>query len=958
MSAHPRDLERLPAAYRQLHDELVPLLGAGRVVADPLRTLAYGTDASFYRLVPKLVAKVATVDELVAVLGAAARLALPVTFRAGGTSLSGQAITDSVLVVCAGAWRGARVLDGGARIALEPGVIGGEANALLAPLGRKIGPDPASINAAMIGGIAANNAAGMCCGTAQNTYRTAESMKIVLWDGTLVDTADEESRRRLARTHGPLLAELAAIRDEIRADRPLADRIVEKYRIKNTTGYSLNAFVDYDDPVDILMHLMVGSEGTLGFIAEVTYSTVPDHPHKASALVFFPDIEQAARAVQAVQAGPVSAAELMDRASLRSVEARDGMPACLATLGPDACAILVETRAPDAAALREQIAEIERLLAPVPALFPVAFTDRKAEYERLWEVRKGLLPTVGGTRPVGTTVIIEDVVFPMRHLAEGTVEVQRLMRAHGYDDAIIFGHALDGNLHLTFAQGFGSAGETARYGRLMEELCELVVKRYDGALKGEHGTGRNMAPFVELEWGATAYALMKRLKAAFDPRRLLNPGVILNDDPRAHLEDLKPLPPAHALVDRCMECGFCEPRCCARELTLSPRQRIVVRREISRLEAGGGDPERLARLEADFAYDGDATCAADGLCATGCPMSIDSGEYVKALRAAARPAAMQARAQRAAEHLSGLAIGVRAGLGAAAAGHAVLGTALMRAVGKAASAVTAGAVPPWTPHLPLPQRKVRPPRAVEGADRSVVYYPSCVARTMGPARGAPDDRGVQEATLSLLAKAGYHVVLPAELDRLCCGMAFESKGFPRTAAEKAGELSDALLAASGSGSMPVLCDTSPCLHRMRKTLDPRLKLYEPIEFIRSFLADRLVFERRDETVAIHPPCSTQKMGLTEAMRALAQACVTSVVLPAGVNCCGFAGDKGFHVPELNASALARLAPQLPADCRRGFSNSRTCEIGLSEHAGIPYQSIVHLVDQCTRARPAPPPTVI
>ncbi len=953
------DVRALPEPYQKLYGELARVLGPERIICDPLRTLAYGTDASFYRLVPKLIAKVATTGELSAVLGAAGRLGLPVTFRAAGTSLSGQAISDSVLILIAGAWRGARVLDGGARIALEPGVIGAEANAMLAPLGRKLGPDPASINACMIGGIAANNAAGMCCGTAQNSYRTVESMKLVLWGGTLVDTADPESRRQLGARQPELLSELAAIRDEIRADAALASRIQEKYRIKNTTGYSINAFVDYEDPIDILMHLMIGSEGTLGFIAEITYRTVPEHAHKASALVFFPNIAEASRGVQAVKTGPVAAAEMMDRASLRSVENREGMPPFLKSLGPDACAILIETRAADPATLKTQMAEIERLLEPIPTLSPVTFTDKKAEFEKLWDVRRGLLPMVAGTREVGTTVIIEDVVFPMKHLAEGTVDMQRLMRQHGYDDAIIFGHALDGNLHLTFSQDFGNAEEVLRYQRVIEALCDMVVRKYDGALKGEHGTGRNMAPFVEMEWGAKAYSLMKRVKKAFDPRGLLNPGVVINDNPRVHLENLKPLPQAHEMVDRCMECGFCEPKCCSRELTLSPRQRIVVQREISRLRAFGNDPDRLERLENDFRYMGDQTCAADGLCATGCPVSIDTGEYVKVLRAQARSEAARDRAQAVADHFAGLCTGVRVGLGTSSAAHAVLGTAVMSGLSKAARAASGGALPLWNASMPKPQRKIVPPRCVDGADRGVVYFPSCVSRTMGPARGAPDQRGVSEAMLSLLGKAGYDVVFPAGLDALCCGMAFESKGFPRTADEKSAELSAALLEASGNGVLPILCDTSPCLYRMKKKLDPRLQLYEPIEFIHTFMMDRLRFEKTSGTVVLHPPCSTQKMGLTDKMKAVAQVCAEKVLVPSGVSCCGFAGDKGFSLPELNASALSRLRPQLPADCHAGYSNSRTCEIGLSEQAGIPYQSIVHLVDECsTSARPVPSKPVI
>jgi D-lactate dehydrogenase len=939
------DYLALPERHRRFWDEAAAFLPPERMMSDPFRTLAFGTDASFYRLVPKVVVKARTPEEVRRLLEVAGRVAVPVTFRAAGTSLSGQTLSDSVLVVLAGGWRGARVLDGGERVALEPGVVGSEANALLAPLGRKIGPDPASINACMIGGIVANNASGMCCGTTMNSYQTVESMRLVLADGSSLDTGDPESRRRFAETHGALLEGLAALRDEIAADEALARRIREKYRIKNTTGYAINSFVDFHDPVDILLHLMVGSEGTLGFIAGVTLRTVAEHPHKASALACFPDIEQAAVATQRLKGGPVSAVELMDRASLRSVESKPGMPEWFRPLGADACALLVETRAPDPVALRQQADEVVGLLAGVPQLVPLAFTDVKAEYERLWDVRKGLFPAVGAARRIGTTVVIEDVAFPMQHLAAGTVALQRLMRDHGYAEGIIFGHALDGNLHFTFTQDFGTSAEVSRYQGLMEEVCDMVVRTYDGSLKGEHGTGRNMAPFVEMEWGPRAYAVMKRVKALLDPSGILNPGVILNDDPRVYLENLKPLPRAADVVDRCIECGFCEPRCPSREVTSTPRQRITVQREIARLRQTGEDPARQQRLAEQFRYLGEETCATDGLCATACPVSIDTGEYVKQLRAASWGGAARDRARRYAGDFSSLVGWARRGLGAADLAHAVLGTRLMSALTGAARRASGDRLPAWNPQTPRP---ARPSGLAAGAgrERKVVYFPSCLARTMGPARGDPEERAVFEAVLSVLGKAGYEALFPRDLDALCCGLAFDSKGFREAGDAKARELEGALQEASRGGEIPVLCDTSPCLQRMRKTMDGRLRLHEPVDFIHGFLMDKLRFERQAGTVAVHVTCSATKMGLAETTRAVAEACAEEVVIPAGVGCCGFAGDRGFLHPELSAAALSGLRDGV-AGCREGFSTGRTCEIGLALHAGIPYRSIVFLVDRCT-----------
>jgi D-lactate dehydrogenase len=942
-----RDHFALPERYRVFWDQAAEFISPGNLACDPFQTLTFSTDASFYRLVPKIVVQVRTREEISRLLGVAAQLRTPVTFRAAGTSLSGQAGSDSILLVLAGGWRAHSIHDGGEKISLEPGIIGAQANALLTRYGRKLGPDPASIGSCMIGGIAANNASGMCCGTSQNSYQTVDSMRVILWDGTLVDTADPQSRFQLFERHPQLVDGLAAIRDEIAADPQLAERIRQKYRIKNTTGYGLNSFVDFHDPIDILLHLMIGSEGTLGFIAEITYRTVLDHRYKASSLVVFPDIANAARGIQRLKGGPVAAAEMMDRASLRSIEDKPGMPPYFKGLSSDACALLIETRAPDPDSLSRQIPEIKELLAPIPTLFPVEFTDKRVEYERLWDVRRGLFPAVGAVRRVGTTVVIEDVAFPIHHLAEATVELQKLLQRHGYPEGIIFGHALDGNLHFVFTQDFGTPEEVLRYERFIGDLSQMVVQKYDGSLKGEHGTGRNMAPFVELEWGAKAYRLMKRIKSLFDPLGLLNPGVLINDNRRIHLENLKALPAAHEIIDKCIECGFCEVRCPSREVTTTPRQRIAIRREIARLSANGSDRRRLRRLERDYRYLGDETCATDSLCATACPVSIDTGKYTKYLRAQRHGRASSAVARTLSSHYGQAHAALRTALSGLSSLHRALGTKAMTALTKSARALSGGLLPQWNPWMPKRAGTPKLPTK-NGASQEVIYFPSCICRSMGPAQGDPDQRAVFDAMLSILGKAGYRVLFPQKLPELCCGMSFDSKGFAAEGQRKADELRTQLLALSREGRIPVLCDMSPCVYRMRSTFESPLQVYEPGEFIHRFLLERLRFERQRDPVALHVTCSSVKMGVGTALESIARACAEEVVIPSEVGCCGFAGDRGFTYPELNASALSNLKASLPPKCRSGYSNSRTCEIGLSLHSGIPYQSIVFLVDRCSQ----------
>ena len=932
--------------YKTLFQKLNPVIDPKRIFHDPLHTLAFGTDASFYRLIPKMVIKAKNELEVSLILRECDNLNIPVTFRAAGTSLSGQAISDSVLVIAGNHWKKYRIKDGGLKIRLQPGLTGGYVNALLSPFGRKIGPDPASVNAAMIGGIAANNASGMCCGTAENSYKTVDSMRIIFADGTLLDTADAESKARFRLSHSQLIQNITDMAAEVISNRSLAERISAKYKMKNTTGYSLNALVDYTDPFDVIEHLMIGSEGTLGFIAEITYKTVIDHPFKASSLMIFPDIEKGCKAVSMLQKAPVSAVELIDRAGLRAVENQDGMPEYLRNINHYGCAILVETRAKIKEELDDQIGQILATIKSVETELPVQFTAIPSEYERFWNIRKGMFPSIGAIRKTGTTVIIEDVAFPVPRLAEATLDLQKLFKKWGYSEAVIFGHALEGNLHFVFTQDFGLQTEIDRYRDFMADVAEMVVTKYDGSLKAEHGTGRNMAPFVELEWGKEAYLIMKQIKKMFDPRNLLNPGVIINGDPEAHLKNLKPIPAASTKIDKCIECGFCEPSCVSAEMTLTPRQRIVVYREMASLRYSGREPHIFASLSKDFKYNGNETCATDGLCAISCPVKIDTGKLIKTLREEEGDSGQRVAAW-IGLHMKGIISLARVGLSVVGFFHIVLGTSLMTSISRGLRSLSGNRIPLWNPYMPLGSRAIVV-NSVPKTDneRKVVYFPSCINRAMGVSREHRGEKQLSEIMVQLLVKAGYQVLYPENLGRLCCGMAFTSKGYTNVGMKKSQALEDALVNASENGKYPVLCDMSPCHFTMRENMKPTLKLYEPVEFIIEYLLPYLQITPVEDTITVFPVCSMKKMGLEKRLVELAERCAAKVIVPE-TNCCGFAGDRGFSVPELNEHGLRELKAHLPAEVRNGYSTSRTCEIGLSLHSGITYQSIVYLVDRVT-----------
>ena len=252
------------------------------------------------------------------------------------------------------------------------------------------------------------------------------------------------------------------------------------------------------------------------------------------------------------------------------------------------------------------------------------------QIELYWRVREGLLGIVGQQRPDGTALIIEDVCFPPDRIAEGAQDLQDLLAKHGFLPSVA-GHAAYGNLHFTLTPRLADPGDRDRYAAFMADLVTLVTGNYDGSLKAEHGTGINMAPFVRHEWGEKATDMMWRIKQLADPRGVLAPNVILTRDDGIHLKSFKSAPPIEDVASHCIECGFCEAVCPSRNITTTPRQRIVLRREMARQPEGS---PLLARLQDEYEYDGIETCAVDGSCAIPCPVSINTGALEKSFRRA------------------------------------------------------------------------------------------------------------------------------------------------------------------------------------------------------------------------------------------------------------------------------------------------------------------------------------
>ncbi|WP_254059767.1 FAD-binding and (Fe-S)-binding domain-containing protein [Granulicella sp. L46] len=964
----PIDSIRMPGASKRgsgadsVGAQLGSFIDESRVLTRMIDRIAFASDASLYRLIPRAVVQPVNSEEVRKLFQFSRERKIPLTFRAGGTSLCGQAITDGILVDIGRYWRMGAVEENGRSVRVQPGLIGQQANQMLKQYATKIGPDPASISAARMGGILSNNASGMCCGVSQNAYHTLRSMTFVLPSGTEIDTALLDADIRFRESEPRLAAGLLELKQQVEANSELSGRIRAKYRMKNTTGYSLNAFLDYSDPVEIFSHLLIGSEGTLAFIAEAVLETVPDLPVKYTGLLLFPDLHAACEAIAPLREAGAAALELMDCASLRSVEHKPGIPAEIRELPNNAAALLVEFQTADRNAAQENADRAQTAVQGLKLLSEAHFTDDPVAQDRLWSIRKGLFPSVGAVRAAGTTVIIEDVAFPVDRLADAAVDLIHLFEKHHYDNAIIFGHAKDGNLHFVITQGFNTEREVAQYRDFMADLVRLVVQKYDGALKAEHGTGRNMAPFVETEWGPEAYAMMRKLKALADPDDLLNPGVILNSDPEAHLADLKKMPVVEAEVDKCIECGYCEPKCPSRDLTLTPRQRIVVRREMQRLKDSGASSAAQNDLGADFQYMALDTCAVDGLCATACPVNIDTGTLTKRFRRLRHTAFANRVAAGLAQNFTLVEAGGRLALAAGHLVQEVCGLPSMRGITRLLDKATRSMMDEpfwqWSAEMPGARRGSLPIRTPTEPD--AVYFPACISRIMGAHPGEQPEISVMQAMLNVADRAGVKMYVPGDIAGNCCGVPFSSKGFETAHSAAVNHTVENFFRWSKEGRLPIVIDTSPCTYGL-KTARPYLNaenqvrfdaltILDSVEFAHDQLLPKLPIYRKVHSVAVHPVCSAVKMAITPKLVRISNACSDSVYVSPDAGCCAFAGDRGFLFPELTASATDVEARQVREEEHDGYySSSRTCEIGLTRATGKVYQSYLQLLEYASRS---------
>ncbi len=925
---------RVAAGNARALQRLRGLLGDAVSIRE-LDRVALAVDASHYLRVPEAVLRARSAADVGVAMAVAVECGWPLTLRSGGTSLSGQALSAGLTVDVRRHFRGVEVLDGGARVRVRPGSTIREVNAVLGRLGRRLGPDPASEIACTVGGMIANNSSGMACGTVDNAYRTVESMTVVLPSGTVIDTAAPDADVQLARREPALVDVLVSLRETLRGDRFRGD-IERRFAIKNTMGYGINSFLDHDTPVKILEHLMVGSEGTLGFVAEAVFRTVAVPARTATGLLVFDSLDDATAALPALVGSGASVVELIDAASIRAMgdDAADVLPRGLVV--DRHASLLVEYQAGDDDGIEQATLSGGAVFAGLAGLAAdPELTRDAARRARMWVMRKGLYTKVARNRPPGTAALLEDVAVPMERLGVVCSQLHVLFDRHGYRDGVIFGHAKDGNIHFLVTEDFDGEASMRRYEEFTEDMVELVLGE-QGTLKAEHGTGRIMAPFVRRQYGDELYQAMWEIKNACDPSGILNPGAVLTDDPRLHLKDLKPTAPVRELIDDCVECGYCEPVCPSQHLTTTPRQRIVIQRAIAAAEQAG-EEDLAERLRKQQTYDVVQTCAVDGMCETACPVQINTGDLVRTLRREERSLALDRGWKAAADHWDGV-------LRIASAGMTVVDkvpTPVVRGVlGVARKLLNEDVVPTLSAELPG-GGPIRRPAPLDGPD--AVFLPACVGTMFGTGHGC--GTGVADAVRKLAEAAGLRLTTPDGIQDLCCGTPWKSKGLPAGYAVMQERLVAWVREHTRDGQLPLVSDNTSCTEGIivaLKTADAaHIRVLDATQWVAETVAPRLPEFERIRVAVVHPTCSSTHLDTNKHLIMLAGLVADEVIIPDGWRCCGFAGDRGLLHEELTATATRDEAAAVHnIDANLHLSCNRTCELALTRATGHTYTHVL------------------
>jgi D-lactate dehydrogenase len=442
-----------------------------------------------------------------------------------------------------------------------------------------------------------------------------------------------------------------------------------------------------------------------------------------------------------------------------------------------------------------------------------------------------------------------------------------------------------------------------------------------------------MAPYVRKQFGDELYQVMVDLKKLVDHRNILNPGIIINENENIHIENLKISPAIDQEVDKCVECGYCETVCPSKDLTLTPRQRITIRR-VSKNAQINNDQELLDAIDKNYDYQAIDTCATDGMCAIACPVKINTGDLVKRLRSEQQSFMSQSLASLAASNWAKTTNLLASLLSAAKNMPAPLVLGVNRILRQISGE---NSMPLWNQDLPF-GGKPRTSQFVEKPD--LVYFPSCVNSLYGESE-------IEKAFLNLCAKAGLNVLIPRGIEELCCGTPWASKGLTQGYEVMALKTKKELIRQIKSDNPVIVSDATSCTHGLTQIFsETKMSVVDVLEFVNQQILPQISIKTKLSSLALHPTCSGVELGINQHMKEIAEKISSRVVIPDDWSCCGFAGDRGVLHPDLTLSATRKESEELSSEIFAAYASSnRPCQQAMTQATGQKYVHLIELVDR-------------
>jgi D-lactate dehydrogenase len=880
---------------------------------------AKACDASLYHYLPEAVLYANDIKDIKQIIEYASQNKKNITFRAAGTSLSGQTVSNGIIVDISRSWKNFKVIENGKYIKSEVGVTGSKLNFELMKFGKRFGPDPASINSAMIGGILANNSSGMSSGIERNPYNALHSIRFVLSSGNEFDTDLEDDYDRFINQEKEIAEFLINTRNEILLKPHLISKIQSKYSLKNTIGYGLNSFIDFSHPLDILSHLLIGSEGTLGFICDATFKTEDLLPEKFTGLLLFSDVFSTCKAIDILKNNGADALEIMDGRCLFSVNDLKDIPEFIKSSKLSDYGLLFQFSQTSKEASNSKQIEVSRICKDLTNLIDFQVTDNIIEQKVLWSIRKGLLASLGASRPRGTSFILEDVAVRLNDLPNAILDLKMLLDFYKFDTGI-YGHGIDGNLHFMLAEDFSKSENIEKFDNLLRSLSDLIVDKYDGSLKAEHGTGRNMAPFVAKEWGSEIYDIMKQTKSKIDVNNIFNSNVVISDDAKINLKNIKSLPLVSEKVDKCIECGFCENSCPSRNITLTPRQRIQIAREFKRLDINSNEYKVLKN---EYQYYGIDTCAKDGVCSINCPVKINTADLIKEIMFDNKSKFANVLADKVSDNLVVL--------------ESIMKTGISIGSSKYVNSMTKNVNKITKVKLPIINHQFKPVKSIfsQAIIPDILYIPACTSRLMG----GGEERDLVNQHIYVAERIGINIKIPNEIYGKCCGLSFSSKGFKNQSEKIEKDFIEFIKSETNNFEIPVLIDSSSCYYHLLQN-NKGINLLDTLGFIELHL-EKIKLEFKNIPIFnFFPNCSIKvKNDIDKISRIIHYLSPESKILDSPY-CCGSAGDKGIVFPEIVSSSFKNVDfTDFENNC---YSSNISCELSINTYLGTKLKSLIYI----------------